>query len=98
GVEKPLQLWAREETVTKLASKDIVRIDAATNLERGDLERALGECDVRFIDHYGLARALFAKFGASSIGVIIALAEKAPSSALEVLLRFDAVDVPMRVH
>ncbi len=97
GVEKTLQLWEREEIITKLASRDIVRIDAATNLERGDLERALRECDVRFIDHYGLARALFAKYGTSTIDTILELVPKATSSALEVLLRFDAIDVPVRV-
>ena len=97
GVEKKLETWEREEIMTKLASKDIVRIDAATNLEPGDLERTLRECDVRFIDHYGLARALFAKRGAGALDAIVELAEKAPSPALEVLLRFDAISVPARL-
>jgi len=93
GVDQALATWEREEILTKLRVKDILRIDAATNLAREDLEAALRDCDVRFIEHYGLARALFAKFGVDALGAIFELEEHAPSSALEVLLRFDSLRV-----
>ncbi len=90
GEEKRLEVWQREEIVTKLRMKDILQIDAATNLEKDDLLLALRECDVRFIEHYGIARALFAKYGLDAIDAVFALVEHAPSSALEVILHFDS--------
>ncbi len=98
GVEKKLEVWEREEILTKMRTKQIVRFDAATNLEREDLEAALLDCDVRFVEHYGLARALFAKYGADAIAAIYDLIERAPSSALEVLLHFDSRRVLERVR
>jgi hypothetical protein len=98
GAEKKLEPWERHEILTKLAIKDIVRIDAATNLEKEDLVLALRDCDVRFIEHYGIARVLFAKFGVEAIDAIFALAETAPSSALEVLLHFDSLRVLEKVR
>src|SRR6185312_815582 len=62
GVDQRLELWQREEILTKLETKDIVRIDAATNLEKSDLLCAMQSCEPRFLEHYGIVRAALAKF------------------------------------
>jgi hypothetical protein len=94
GVDKKLEPWEREEILTKLEIKDIVRIDAATNLEKSDLLKALLRCDKRFIEHYGLARVALAKYGLEVLDAMFDLARLAPSCGLEVLLRVDSLRVP----
>ena len=97
GVERKLEPWERQEILLKLEMKEIVRIDAATNLEMSDLVSAMRKCEPRFIDHYGIARAALAKYGLEVLDAIFELTRKAPSCALEVLLRVDSLRVPAQL-
>ncbi|HEY1960472.1 MAG TPA: DUF4132 domain-containing protein [Polyangiaceae bacterium] len=98
GADRKLELREREEILTKLETKDIVRIDAATNLEKSDLLRAMQTCEPRFLEHYGIVRAALAKFGLEVLDVIFEVAKRAPSCALEAFLRVDSVEVAARIE
>ncbi len=97
GVEKKLDVWEREEILTKLEMREIVRIDAATNLELGDLVRAMERCDKRFIEHYGVAHVALAKYGFAALDAIFALAPKAPLCVHDVLRHVDSLRVAERI-
>jgi hypothetical protein len=97
GVEKKLETWEREEIVTKLEMKEIVRIDAATNLELADLVRVMERCDKRFVEHYAIAHVALAKYGLAAVDAIFALVSKAPACALDALRHVDSLDVAARL-
>ena len=94
--DRKLEVWEREEILTKLQTKDIVRIDAIANLEMEDFIASMHHCDVRFIDHYGLARVALAKYGLGVLDAIFGIVEKAPMPALEALVHVDSLQVPAR--
>jgi hypothetical protein len=93
GVEKHLEVWEREEILTKLEMKEIVRIDAATNLEMDDLVRAMQRCEKRFVEHYAIAHVALAKYGLAVLDALFALLQKAPACALDALRHVDSLRV-----
>ena len=93
GGGKKLELWEREEILTKLESCDIVPIHAAFGLEKEDLLQAMRTCNSRFIDHYGILRVALAKLALDVLDAILAVVHKAPVAALEVLSRVDSLRV-----
>ena len=93
GVEKHLEVWEREEILTKLEMKEIVRIDAATNLEMDDLVRAMQRCDKRFVEHYGIPHVALAKYGLAVLEALFALLSKAPLCTLDALRHVDSLRV-----
>lgn len=97
GVDEKLERWEREEILTKLEMQEIVRIDAATNLEKDDLVRAMQKCDRRFLEHYGIVRVALAKYGLEVLDEVVAIAGRAPSCALEALLHVDSLRVPPKI-
>ena len=97
GVDRALTAAERDAIVGKLEAKEIVRIDAATNLEVADLQRVLRACEPRFIEHYGIARAALAKGGIAVVEDLLALVARAPSCALEALAHVDSLRVATRL-
>jgi len=93
GIEKHLEVWEREEILTKLEMKEIVRIDAATNLEMEDLVRAMQRCEKRFVEHYAIAHVAIAKYGLAVLDALFALLSKAPACALDALRHVDSLRV-----
>jgi hypothetical protein len=93
GKDKKLEGWEREEIVTKMQMREIVRFDAATNLEKDDLLEAMRTCDPRYLDHYGIVRAALAKHGLDVLDDILAAMHRTPAAALEALLRVDSLRV-----
>jgi Domain of unknown function (DUF4132) len=99
GTDRTLEAWEREEILTKLQLREIVRVDAATNLEKEDLVAAIRTCEPRFLDHYGIVRAAIAKYGLDVLDVVLAAMHRTPAAALEALLRVDSLRVlPAMAH